>query len=276
MALDFEALRKKLMETQRMQENNNNNSDIKWFNPKDGLNIIRILPGKHGGNSFYAEAKVHWIKVNGKNRKIVCRETAGHDDCPICKISRKLYEEGERDKAREYRASTRYYFNVIDRNKPDEGPMVYNCGVTVFNQVLSIILDPDYGDITDPEKGFDLKLTKTRKGGMNVDYNLNARREPSPIGVDGWKENMVDLQIFTKVKSVQEILDILKGKPQEIEETNDDDDDQDDVISAVKQQLEKDTKDDDVPWTDDDEVETEEEDDDEGLMEAIRAAMNKK
>lgn len=210
MGIDFEALRRKLQENQPSEKKDQTQErpKAKFWNPKNGTNIIRILPGKTRGNDFYVETLVHWVE----NTPVNCRRMEGHDDCPICKQVKALYEAGETSKASKLRASKRYYFNVIDRENEAEGPMVYGCGVKVFNQVLSIMIDPDYGDITDPDNGFDLKLIRTPKGGSNVDYNVTPRRNESPLNIDGWEEKMYDLSLLAEVKSPEEIEKIIQWK----------------------------------------------------------------
>ena len=44
------------------------------------------------------------------------------------------------------------------RGEESEGVRVWGYGKLAYQKLLGIVLDPDYGDITDPEDGNDLKL----------------------------------------------------------------------------------------------------------------------
>lgn len=228
MGLDIEKLRRKLAETQERMSGGSI-GDFKFWKPKPGRNVIRILPPKPGSEDFYSEARVRYNV--GPNKKMVVVPINDNEPCPIKDFVDALFKTGDKDDeklAKRMRATTRYYFNIIDRSleEGDEGygeVMVFGCGASIFTDVLGLIVDPDYGDITDPENGYDIIITRTGTG-LDTEYKVNARPKQTPIGFDDWEDKLVDLSIFTKVKSYEEREAILNGE--ELPKNDDSDEDE--------------------------------------------------
>lgn len=218
MGLDIEALRKKMQEVK-----NRGGGGADFWSPKDGRNVIRILPAKEG-QEFYSEARVRY-NVGPKKRMVTVPMDSSPDNCPIHAYVDELYKSGDADDeklAKKMKASNRYYFNIIDRSveEGEEGygkVQVFGCGTTIFTDILGIIVDPDYGDITDPEEGFDLIINKSGKG-LQTEYKTHARPKQTAIGIPDWKEKLADLQKIATPKSYDDRLAILNGE----EESGDD------------------------------------------------------
>jgi len=232
MALNIDALRKKMEQVKENQ--NRGGGNISFWQPKDGRNVIRLLPAK-AGQEFYAEAKVRY-NVGPNNKMVTVPLDSSKETCPIHYFVDQLYKSGDKDDeklAKRMKASNRYYFNVIDRSI-EEGKegygevLLFGCGTTIFTDILGIIVDPDYGDVTDPEMGYDIIITKSGKK-LDTEYKTNARPKQTAIGIDNWEAKLNDLTIISTPKSVEKREDILMG-----EETSDDDDKAADKPSAEK------------------------------------------
>ena len=52
----------------------------------------------------------------------------------------------------------RTFVPVVVRGREDEGVKFWGFGKTVYQELLSVISDPDYGDITDPLNGRDVNV----------------------------------------------------------------------------------------------------------------------
>ena len=65
---------------------------------------------------------------------------------------------------------------VIVRGEESEGVKFWGFGKTAYQELLSIIIDPDYGDITDPKNGRDITLEfKTfRRNTTIISFNFNS------------------------------------------------------------------------------------------------------
>jgi hypothetical protein len=167
---------------------------------EEGTTIVRILPAKTG-TDFYSEVKTHRVQLPTKTyeNNVVCLG----DDCPICNLYRALWKTGNKDHedlARKIKAKSRYYLNVLDRNTLEV--KVLSCGTQVFQKILATILDQDFGDITDPQTGFDFKLVKVSGDGY-PNYNQSGPRPKtsvlgSPDNIAKWMSQAHDLTKYNK------------------------------------------------------------------------------
>ena len=59
---------------------------------------------------------------------------------------------------------------------------IWGYGKTAYQELLNLVLNPDYGDITDVEEGTDLVLTYGKPAGAQFPQTtLTPRRRPSPL-----------------------------------------------------------------------------------------------
>jgi hypothetical protein len=239
MGLDINALRKKM---EQVKENQSRGGGASFWSPKDGRNVIRILPAKEG-QEFYAEAKVRY-NVGPGNKMVTVPLDSTKENCPIHAFVDALYKTKDADDeklAKRMKASNRYYFNVIDRSI-EEGKegfgdvLVFGCGTTIFTDILGIIVDPDYGDITDPDEGYDIIITKSGKK-LDTEYKTNARPKQNSIGIADWKEKLNDLSKIATPKDYAKREAILAG-----EETSDDEDDKKETTGTTSTSTEKKTE----------------------------------
>lgn len=250
MGLDIDALKKKLAETkEKTSRSGGGGGDFSFWSPSDGRNVIRMLPPKDGGD-FYAETMVHYNLGPKKDKSAVCRKAAGEKHCPVCDLVDAYFKGDEDDKkyARRIKARGKYYFNVIDRSVEEDDEnfgkvLVYGSGVTIFEEVLGIICDPDYGDITDAKAGYDLIITKSGKG-LDTEYKVNARPKQTKIGVDEWQENLVDLSVLIKARSEEDVEYLLENGEWPKRESSEEDEEKEEKKSKSKKDKAKDiTKD---------------------------------
>jgi hypothetical protein len=213
--------------------------------------VVRVLPAREGEDMFYTEAYVHYgvgkSTDNPKGSVIVCPTTHGDDKpCPVCKVVKEMYALSKKKddqyakEAGKLGRKKRVYMNAIDRSedlsnfeKRDDGwynkaedkkqsPVkVLAAGITVLKQILGIIVDPEYGDITDTEQGLDLIIKKTGSG-FNTNYDTTTVRKESPLGFEDWQECLHDLSTFTKVKSYADIESVLDGGDVQADKEEDD------------------------------------------------------
>ena len=70
--------------------------------------------------------------------------------------------------------------------KKTQGVRVWGFGKQVYEKLLNLVLNPEYGDITDPDSGTDLVLTYGKPAGASFPQtNLTPRRKSSPLCADG-------------------------------------------------------------------------------------------
>ena len=116
-------------------------------------------------------------------------------------------------------ARKRYYSPVLVRGMEDEGVKIWAYGKTAYETLLGYVLDPDYGDITDPQTGTDIKLTYTIPGtpGSFPKTGLQPRRRPSVLCDDAVADcqdlldSVPDIDNLFEVKSVEDVQALLDG-----------------------------------------------------------------
>ena len=79
----------------------------------------------------------------------------------MCNFANKLWNDGTEEskkQAKDLFAKQRFFSPVLVRGQESEGVKVWGFGKMAYEKLLTIVLDPDYGDITDPDDGNDLKI----------------------------------------------------------------------------------------------------------------------
>lgn len=190
----------------------------KFWRPKPGNNVIRIMPSwtteEPYAGQFWREVSQHWGVSEDQKGPILCPfTTPGIDgECPICAF----VEELKKDKmntasgalVKEIRAKKAFLVNVVDdadpvynaqdvaeytQKRPDSDVpfeagdpkiQVYACPKTIFDQILTIIMDNDQ-DITDLAKGNDITINKSGAG-LTTRYTVTPKMKPSEsdVGAD--------------------------------------------------------------------------------------------
>ena len=156
MSLDIEQLRAKLGQL----SNRARISDILW-KPQEGPNVVRILPLASNPENPFIEAYFHYL--GGKT--YLSPLTFGEPD-PIEEFAQQVRAQGglskeEWNETKKFMPKLRTYVPVVVRGKESDGVRFWGFGKTVYTELLGVIADPDYGDITDPQSGRDVKVEFT-------------------------------------------------------------------------------------------------------------------
>jgi hypothetical protein len=182
MAVDLAAIRAKLAKL-----SGKGNEGL--FKPEEGDNIIRIVPLSATPENPFQEVYFHY-GLGGKN---YLSPLSYGDRDPIAEFSDALISTGPRlskeefKEAKKFYPQTRTYAAIVVRGKESEGIKFWSFGQGTLTKLLGIMADEDYGDITDIEKGFDLKVTYTPKEKSDTNFaktEVVARRNPSPLTTD--------------------------------------------------------------------------------------------
>ena len=197
---------------------------------QNGKNVRRVLWPKGEKDVFYSEGFLHF-SLGAEGKKVAtCPKTFNEKNpCPICEYVAQLQKsKSKQDKklADQIKAKRRIYINVLSRDDEEVTPKVLPIGVTILKGLLETICDPDYGDITDPETGRD--VTITRKGqGLNTEYSVLPKPKSSVVSedmeVDDIEEAMADLDALFIEKSYDELQAILDGEDEEDDSKEEDD-----------------------------------------------------
>ena len=161
MAIDLDAIRNKL---NKLQSQTTRTSNL--WKPEPGKQQIRIVPYQHNKDNPFIELYFHY---NLGQKNYLSPVTFGKAD-PVTEFAEQLKATGNKEDwqmARKLDPTLRTYVPVVVRGQESEGVKFWGFGKTVYQELLSFIADPDYGDITDLQSGRDITvefLTKEETG----------------------------------------------------------------------------------------------------------------
>lgn len=211
MAVDFNAIRRKLD-----QLSGNNKRQSKTWRPKEGEDYsVRLLSFPDNDGQPFKEL---WFYYNiGNNPGLLAPYQFGDKD-PIQELINTLRDEATKESyelAKKLYPKMRCYAPVIVRGQEDQGVQIWGFGKMVYQSLLNIMLDEDYGDITDPLDGRDIKVTCSKQPGKKW-----AMTEVLPRGkttalsttaetAKGWLDNIPNITTMYECKSYDELSKIV-------------------------------------------------------------------
>jgi len=89
---------------------------------------------------------------------------------------------------------------------------VFQAPVTVQRQLISIMMNSEYGDITDLEKGFNVTIKKEGKTQQDIRYFAIPSRMPFAVPTEYLKDGLLDLYTYIKHLSYEEQQALLSGQ----------------------------------------------------------------
>jgi len=79
-------------------------------------------------------------------------------------------------------ARQRFFAPVLVRGEEEKGVRIWGFGKMAYQELLNLVLNPEYGDITDVETGTDLVLKYGKPAGAQFPQTtLTPRRRTSPL-----------------------------------------------------------------------------------------------
>jgi hypothetical protein len=135
-------------------------SDFKnnfWRPPVGEKSVIRIVPYAH--NKDFPFSELYFYFGIGKPRMIALTNFDESD--PIMEFANQLRKSGDKENmelAKKLYPKLRVFAPVIVRGEEDKGVRFYEFGKMVYQELLGVMADDDYGDITDIQKGRDVTV----------------------------------------------------------------------------------------------------------------------
>ena len=166
------------------------------FFPQEGENVIRILSPFGSGDDPFFEVNLHWYWEEGKLATTICARSRPRKSCVICTAIPDLGKQGKegRKLAHGLKAKERVFTQIFDRKNPEGGAQIWNFSLRLSGEVLSIINDPKYGDITDLDEGFDLILTRSGEG-KKTRYSLTVSQNSEKVDA-AVLDDLIDLEQY--------------------------------------------------------------------------------
>ena len=137
-------------------QNQTKKQDSFW-KPTPGKHVIRIVPYKFNRDNPFIELLFHY---NIGAKPYLSPQTFNRPD-PIVKFADDLKATGKKDdwkQGKNLEPKLRTFVPIIVRGKEDEGVKFWGFGKTVYQELLGLISDPEYGDITDISSGHDITV----------------------------------------------------------------------------------------------------------------------
>ena len=232
--MDINAVRKRLAQ---LQTTNTRTTNL--WKPQPGKTQIRIVPYKLQKESPFIELFFHY-DLGGKT--YLSPISFGRPD-PIEEFADKLKSSGNREDWRlgkKLEAKLRTFAPIVVRGEENEGVKFWGFGKTVYQELLSIIADPDYGDISDPVGGRDVGvefLTAEETGANFPKTNIRVKPNQTPITEDKAKLESIlneqkDIREVYQELSYDELTDALNDWLNPSEEDGDDSTSKEETVPA--------------------------------------------
>jgi len=179
--MDLNAIKSKLNQLQSQTSTTEN-----FWKPEPGNQVVRVVPYKHNKDNPFIELHFHY---NLGNKTYLSPVSFGRPD-PVQEFADKLKSTGDKDEwiqGKRLEPKMRTFVPVVVRGRESEGVKFWGFGKTVYQELLSVIADPDYGDITDPVNGRDIGIerqTPAEAGNQYGKTTVRVKPNQTPITED--------------------------------------------------------------------------------------------
>jgi hypothetical protein len=222
---------------------------FKQWKPKEGKNLIRILPPTWEPDDAPWQETAHYgldifvnYNIGADNQAYLSlnRHLKGED--PLAEAKREAQQEGEKEFAKKLSPTQRILYWIIDRNDEDEGPLYWAAPFTFDKSLSNLCIDEDTKDvifIDDPTKGRDVRFYKEGTG-LNTKYDSSKMKVLGPSSIhedEGIEEEWLEFITENPLPSILNFYDYehIKGSfDGQIGKFDDDEEDDKPVKKPVK------------------------------------------
>lgn len=172
--------------------------DVTVFRPKEGDNLIRILPPTWDDADHYGyEIWCHYRIGPDGDAFLDRNEMLGEPD-PIAEERIRAMQEGDKEYADKLKSKKRVCVYIIDRDEPEKGVQLWAMPWTLDADITTLAVDKRSGEvlnIDDPENGYDVEFTKSGKGVQTQYTGVAISRRSEPLDDDEALEAAVETPI---------------------------------------------------------------------------------
>tara|TARA_X000001388_G_scaffold32015_1_gene22695 strand:+ start:262 stop:1017 length:756 start_codon:yes stop_codon:yes gene_type:complete len=201
--MDINAIKSRLNQLQSTSSTANS-----FWKPPAGKTQIRITPYVENKDNPFVELFFHYSLV--PNKTVLSPLSFGRPD-PVQQFADKLKSTGDKDEwiqGKRIEPKMRTFVPVIVRGEETEGVKWWGFGKTVYQELLSIIADPDYGDISDPMTGRDIVVERQTAAEAGNQYGKTTIRvKPNQTAL------VEDMDLSKKLLTVQPNIVELYTEP---------------------------------------------------------------
>jgi len=216
--------------------------EVTLFRPKDGDNLIRILPPTWEDADHYGhELWVHYAIGADGDTFLDRNKMLGEPD-PIEEERMQALNDNDKEYADKLSSKKRVAIYLVDRDEEDKGIQMWSMPWSMDADITTLAVDKRTGevlDIDDPEDGYDVEFTKTGKG-IKTQYGAVAiARKSSSLDNDEAMEDAIELPIpealvYYEYEEIQKAFNAGGTAYDDDDEDEDEDDDEGERKSRSK------------------------------------------
>lgn len=167
--------------------------------------VVRLLPNIHQPDDPFTELKFYYNF--GKTWLAPCQFDRPD---PVIEKYNSIIPEGTKLPKDEWMAlnnvrrklepADRYYVAVLVRGKEEEGPKFWGISKKIYGEFLEYFADDDWGDISDPKKGNDVRVTYAPASVNGTEFpstKILPRKQSTPATEDD--------AVLAKIKAMPDI-----------------------------------------------------------------------
>jgi hypothetical protein len=201
MSLDISKVRSKLDRLKNKSKRGNN-----LWKPSPGMNRVRIVPYRYQKDFPFIELYFHY-NLPGPN---YCSPMSFGEHDPIAEFAQEVKRTGGQEGYEMFKVlmpKRRTFAPVLVRGEEDQGVRFYGFGKTIYEKLLQTIADPEWGDITDPKEGRDLKLEYIPRSKSDTDFpKTNMMISPNQTPLAETKDELKE--IFESQVKITDVFDV--------------------------------------------------------------------
>ena len=202
-------------------------SDFKnnfWRPPVGEKSVVRIVPYAH--NKDFPFSELYFYFGIGKPRMIALSNF--NESAPILEFATTLKKSGDKENmelAKKLYPKLRIFAPVVVRGEEDKGVRFYEFGKMVYQELLGVMADEDYGDITAIQNGRDVTvevIPAAETGKMFNTTTVRVKPNQTPLSENAEKaqsllDDQKDLVTLFKKYTFEEMKGELQSylKPSE-------------------------------------------------------------
>lgn len=225
-----------------------------FWKPKPGKYQIRIVPSKFDKSNPFREVYFHY----GFSKGPILALTNWNEKDPIAEFAKNLRKSSDKEDwmlAKKIEPKLRYFAPVLVRGEEAQGVRLWEFGKLIYEQLLGIAADEDYGDYTDITDGRDFTIEAVEDvvaGRKGIKCNIRVKPKTSPISEDATivgnaLNEQPDILGINKHYSFDELKDLLDKwlNPDSEEDTDtpivskDEDEEEDDLVAELSKPVEQ-------------------------------------
>ena len=220
-----------------------------FWKPKVGNHQVRIVPSLHNKQNPFREVFFHYGFAKGP----ILALTNWDEKDPIVEFAKGLRKSSDKDDwqlARKLDAKMRIFVPVIIRGEEQLGTRLWEFGKEIYQQLLGIAADEDYGDFTDIQEGRDFTVEATNgevAGRSVVKCTLRPKPKQTPITGDAdllqrILDEQPDILNINRKYNFEDLKSVLEKF------LNPEDDIEDNIPLAPNTRVEENDYPSDLPW----------------------------